>query len=471
MKITLRDFGPISHFEFDLEKDLHVIFGKNNIGKSYAITAVYLILKNWINEDFKQTLSEIKYNLRYIKTVSETENYIRNDLKNNTVGKIEITKEMETILTNLFFRPYEHKDSGVIKELENSFNNSFPPIKELSNYNSGYNFTIKLAFKNYSIEIGEINGRLKINRVDINIKIIAQKTNSIETSLLWGEKWYINFKENDPEILSNCIMQLIEDTKIEIFSKINNVYFLPASRSGLYQTLNSFSPIIAELSKNRHLLTKKIELPSISEPVADYFLNLSSINNIAENEFSYIIERIEKDILNGQILFNNETKKIVFKQNATELDLSFASSMVSEIAPIVAYLKYIINDKNNDPNAKYGLLFIEEPEAHLHPEVQVKLMEMFALLAGKNVKIVMTSHSNYMFNKLSNLILEGKIDYNKVGSYLMRATDIGSVTDTLSMKAEADGMNDENFADVAEMLYEERIKIYDKLNKEAKNAD
>ena len=48
MKITLKDFGPISHFEFDLEKDLHVIFGKNNIGKSYAITAVYLILKNLI---------------------------------------------------------------------------------------------------------------------------------------------------------------------------------------------------------------------------------------------------------------------------------------------------------------------------------------------------------------------------------------------------------------------------------------
>ena len=60
-------------------------------------------------------------------------------------------------------------------------------------------------------------------------------------------------------------------------------------------------------------------------------------------------------------------------------------------------------------------------------------MEMFALLAGKNVKIVMTSHSNYMFNKLSNLLLEGKIDHNKVGSYLTRATDAGSITDTLSM--------------------------------------
>jgi predicted ATPase len=146
--------------------------------------------------------------------------------------------------------------------------------------------------------------------------------------------------------------------------------------------------------------------------------------------------------------------------------------MVSEVAPIIAYFKYVIwNEKEHvhaivfkKPSKTHGLLFIEEPEAHLHPEVQVKLMEMFALLAGNGVKIVMTSHSNYMFNKLSNLLLEGKVDPNKVSSYLMRMTDKGSVTDMLSMKAEADGMNDENFADVAEMLYEERIKIYDKLN-------
>jgi len=42
MKISIRNFGPISSFDFDLLKDLNVIFGKNNIGKSYAITAIYL---------------------------------------------------------------------------------------------------------------------------------------------------------------------------------------------------------------------------------------------------------------------------------------------------------------------------------------------------------------------------------------------------------------------------------------------
>jgi predicted ATPase len=46
MLIKIRNFGPIKEFDFDLDKDLIAIFGKNNIGKSYAISASYLLIKN-----------------------------------------------------------------------------------------------------------------------------------------------------------------------------------------------------------------------------------------------------------------------------------------------------------------------------------------------------------------------------------------------------------------------------------------
>ena len=49
MIIELQNFGPIKSFKFDTDKDIHAIFGKNNIGKSYAISAVYLILKGLKN--------------------------------------------------------------------------------------------------------------------------------------------------------------------------------------------------------------------------------------------------------------------------------------------------------------------------------------------------------------------------------------------------------------------------------------
>ena len=47
MKITIRRFGPIAEFIYDLSKDLIVTYGDNNIGKSYAMQFVYLPLKSF----------------------------------------------------------------------------------------------------------------------------------------------------------------------------------------------------------------------------------------------------------------------------------------------------------------------------------------------------------------------------------------------------------------------------------------
>lgn len=49
MKIKIVNLGPIKEFEFDLSKKLIVTYGDNNIGKSYAMQVVYLLLKSFMN--------------------------------------------------------------------------------------------------------------------------------------------------------------------------------------------------------------------------------------------------------------------------------------------------------------------------------------------------------------------------------------------------------------------------------------
>ena len=48
MKIKIVNFGPLKEFEFDLSKRFIAIYGNNNIGKSYSMQAVYLLLKTFI---------------------------------------------------------------------------------------------------------------------------------------------------------------------------------------------------------------------------------------------------------------------------------------------------------------------------------------------------------------------------------------------------------------------------------------
>ena len=49
MKVRIDNWGPIEHCEYDLDKDMIVVYGDNNIGKSYAMQLIYLYLKNIIN--------------------------------------------------------------------------------------------------------------------------------------------------------------------------------------------------------------------------------------------------------------------------------------------------------------------------------------------------------------------------------------------------------------------------------------
>ncbi|MFO8072921.1 MAG: AAA family ATPase [Polyangia bacterium] len=48
--------------------------------------------------------------------------------------------------------------------------------------------------------------------------------------------------------------------------------------------------------------------------------------------------------------------------------------------------------------------YLEEPETHLHPVAQVKIMDAIALLIDSGNRVVLTTHSPYMLYRLNNLI-------------------------------------------------------------------
>ena len=61
-----------------------------------------------------------------------------------------------------------------------------------------------------------------------------------------------------------------------------------------------------------------------------------------------------------------------------------------------------------------SLLFIENPEAHLHPRGQSKLAELIALAAQSGVQIIIETHSDHIFNGLRKSVASQIIDRDKV---------------------------------------------------------
>lgn len=460
MKIRIQDFGPIRDFTFDLDKDLHLLYGKNGTGKSYAVYCVYVLLKTLFINDEGYTLPQ-----QFIDEESELlKKYKKKATKKaETQDTANIDTEVERVLEFAF--------SDNARNIGDVISNTYGALSNLNNQLSDSPFRLSVDSKDFLISFSSRENQTTVFEFKLRKHVLLTRGNNGLLSCYLDDEVILEaFADDKLPMWAICTRVLLKIT-FDPNLLTSDLHFLPASRSGLYQGLNSFGPIIAELSKQRHLIKKKIELPTLSETVSDYFLTLSSIEKLDTNKaLEKTVTDIESKVLNGKVAYSTNDQKITFSPIGTNLnlDLSASSSMVAELSPIVTYLKYVVKDHDSKQRRnsgildeiknQYDILFIEEPEAHLHPEAQVKLMEILAELPKHNIKVVMTSHSNYMFNKLTNLILEKKVDPDKVATYHVVMTDQGSIVQD-DMPVTDEGIEDSNFITVAEQLYEERMRL------------
>ena len=79
-----------------------------------------------------------------------------------------------------------------------------------------------------------------------------------------------------------------------------------------------------------------------------------------------------------------------------EIPLMQTSSMVSELAPVVLYLRHRVHPGD--------VLIIEEPESHLHPAMQAAFTRQLAAVVRAGVRVMLTTHSVFVLEELANLV-------------------------------------------------------------------
>ncbi|MEY3239894.1 MAG: hypothetical protein RIR11_1332 [Bacteroidota bacterium] len=471
MKIQISNFGPIDFLEFDIDKGLHLIYGKNAVGKSYAANCIYCLLKNLspiVTNNFQHGDFSIE--------LQKSTHHAIADLSNG--GIVDLSVQYTNFIN-------EKLNLHIAQGFEISLNNTFPSLNNLSNKYSNNPFKIEvISTSNESISFEPRGNSLLAFYHNLNQESIFVKKESERKYDLFSNETIIGTATNPTLIYTHFIEHAlikVQSITSKVSANIKDVYFIPAGRSGLHQTIKAWGPIIAEISQYRfQLKNKKLEIPALTEPISDYFLDLSTINASASNpNFDKIVQKIEENVLKGAVFYEEQVQQIYFRPIGLDLNLSLSetSSMAAEIAPIVIFLKHILNNRHSNHNAapqvqehapnysltqsKQDIIFIEEPEAHLHPETQVALIEILAELSTMDVKIFMTSHSNYMFNKMNNMLLDGRLDQDDVAVCHLIDGAVGSIKNA-DMTVTADGVNDDNFQNISKMLYNERMNIYEK---------
>jgi predicted ATPase len=461
MQLHLKNIGPIDSVDINVDSDLTFIYGRNNIGKSYAITILYLILKNFA---FDHPLPS-----KYFFSHSSRIRYDDDDLIDDIKAKLKNSDEFD-ITDNVTNYLSGFLSAFLLSNLENSLRNSFGDISNLKNKISNGQFYLGIEFDDFTVCITEKNNKLIVKYDSKGKKYLCRKVQRHRYPKAEHDHVIIYYTKESQfiEDIQSHFNSRYRISVLSILSKISSVYYLPASRSGLYRALNAFSQILAELAKKRNFLSEKIVLPSISEQDSDYFSKINEINVRRVNQkFSSVAENIEKKLLKGKVSIDQSTKQILFHPNKTDINLELlgTSSMIAEVSPIVLYLRYIIGSEENyifeEDSPDRPIIFIEEPEAHLHPEAQILLMECFVDLVKMGAKLIITSHSNYMFQKMNNLIAEGKIDKAIVNGIIFSYGEKGSCSKKLPISDL--GMEDNNFVEAAEGLYNEKISIIEKM--------
>lgn len=190
----------------------------------------------------------------------------------------------------------------------------------------------------------------------------------------------------------------------------NNAFLLPAERGGLnifYPELDATNALNIDLIRrikrdDLNELLNGIVVAQYAEPIQDYLNFLRKLPRLSkgESEFHDIAEDLQQDIT--QVSYHiDDDGAITIKPHGSDANLGIhlTSSTVKNFFGLWAYLETI---------AKPGdCLMIDEPELNLHPDNQRLIARLLARLVNRGIKVVISTHSDYIVREINNMIMLG----------------------------------------------------------------
>ena len=244
--------------------------------------------------------------------------------------------------------------------------------------------------------------------------------------------------------------------------------YLPADRTGIMHTHSVVvSALIARASD-----PDPQPVDALSGVVGDFLKQLVDIDlsrsSRQKSKLEDTIKNIERNIFGGSVRVERSAHinypRFTYRPQGWDNDLALAnaSSMVSELAPVVLYLRHVIEPGN--------VLIIEEPEAHLHPAMQVQFMRQLGALVKAGVRVIVTTHSEWLVEELGNMVRRSQLPSNghgdkialrpdQVGAWLFEPKQRPKGSVVRELKFGEYGLSDTGFDDVASALHNDWTRI------------
>ena len=414
--LEIDDFGPIKSAKIEL-RPLTVFVGPNNTGKSYLAILIYAFHCAIANR------YEMSYSVLRRRADSEamanpkTDQYIGhlvedaisgNAKKIVELGPGHLTELVQFIHGSNNSLLFEITRSFGIKNdsgLRRKFARRKRALVRLIQTDNAYDYEPKILIS----ELGhgcqvEIVGP---SECQLNLENIEQLIDQAADQR--------GLFSSDGERMSNLRAGVAREVyKAVMPTMANRAYYLPADRTGVMHSHRAVVNALISSAPTGGLLPGT-NVPTLSGILSDFLRGLvvmdEAVRMRKESEkiegtrsaLSDVTDRMESSVLNGSVVVRSAKAinypDFLYRPNGwkSELQLLNASSMVSEMTPLILYLRYVVDEGQT--------LIIEEPESHLHPKMQIQLTRLLALLVQAGIKVIVTTHSDWVVSCLNNIVL------------------------------------------------------------------
>ncbi len=388
MKFRFEHIGPITEAELELG-DLTIIAGHNNTGKTYLVYTLYGFLKEWVGwPDFERYFAGNGGNpeAKGIDIEQVGRKLMEDGQYKCKVNRARLNKERQALIAKL---SSQFSD----REIANVFS---LPAGDFADAKISVNFDRDFPEGPYKDEV----------RYSNKMSVFAEYKEEV---LTFSIRRLGNFQESDVVfLLAHSYMRFLlaefpfpfilsaERFGISLFYKeldlAKNLLVERLQKMGDEKDSDRFSPFaLIDETASRYAL-----------PIRDNINYTRDIPNIVKGKSELEDSKLHDDIKNlmggcykssdNDIRFVSEAQK-----NPFDIPLHIASSSARGLSDLYFYLRHVARSDQ--------LLIIDEPESHLDTRNQIMMARMLAHFVRKGIKVLITTHSDYILKEINNLIM------------------------------------------------------------------
>ena len=385
-----KKIGPVKDAELELG-DITVIAGRNNTGKTYLVYTLYGFLKLW------KTVPNWFALRRQMRAEDEFPDWdhVAEQLAKSGRCTFPLDQEM-----------FDRQRKQAIKLLTKGF--SEDALSDVFNSQHG-------AFEGSSIEI--------INNIEE-----SKSRRSFKNEVIKGRLFSIEYDGTEAVMTMDGVKPQLPPHTLQVLvayhyglflldSLFPDPFILSAERFGIslfYRELDFTKNQLVDMlqkmgdDKNRDRLSPYLLIDKATSryalPIKDNITYTRSIPDLQGRKSAIHANKLFdgiKDMLDGYYGASGDElrfiSKVRGKGRSFNIPLHLASSSARGLSDLYFFLRHV---SRND-----HLLIIDEPESHLDTGNQILLARLLARFVKAGLKVLITTHSDYLIKEINNLVM------------------------------------------------------------------